>query len=66
VPIKQWYDVIGEKIVVDATLDSIVHGAQRIKLKVNHLEESGAEKNTRETIKLLFLLIKKHPSCYLY
>ena len=42
-------------------LNSIVNRAQRIELKANRLEESGVEKKTRKTIKLLFLLIKKHP-----
>ena len=32
-PVKQWYEVIGEKTVADAVLDRIVHNAQRIELK---------------------------------
>jgi DNA replication protein DnaC len=32
-PVKQWYDVIGEKTVADAVMDRIVHNAQRIELK---------------------------------
>ena len=32
-PVKQWYDVIGENTVADAVLDRIVHNAQRIELK---------------------------------
>ena len=32
-PVKQWYEVIGEQTVADAILDRIVHNAQRIELK---------------------------------
>jgi DNA replication protein DnaC len=32
-PVKQWYDVIGENTVADAVLDRIVHNAHRIELK---------------------------------
>jgi hypothetical protein len=35
-------------------INSIVNGAQRTELKANHLEESGVEKKTKRTIKLLF------------
>jgi DNA replication protein DnaC len=33
VPVKQWYEIIGEKTIADAILDRIVHDAQRIELK---------------------------------
>ncbi|MDR2691159.1 MAG: IS21-like element helper ATPase IstB [Dysgonamonadaceae bacterium] len=32
VPVKGWYDVIGEKTVADAVLDRIVHNALRVEL----------------------------------
>lgn len=32
-PVKQWYDVIGENTLADAVLDRIVHTAHRIELK---------------------------------
>lgn len=32
-PVKQWYDVIGEKTVADAILDRLVHQSLRIELK---------------------------------
>jgi DNA replication protein DnaC len=32
VPVKGWYDVIGEKNVVDAVLDRILHNALRVEL----------------------------------
>lgn len=31
-PVKQWYDTIGEKTMADAILDRLVHDAQRIEL----------------------------------
>ena len=44
-PVKQWYDVIGEKTIADAILDRIVHGAHRIELKGESLRKKVAEKN---------------------
>ena len=38
-PVKQWYDVIGEKTIADAILDRIVHSAQRIELKGESLRK---------------------------
>ncbi|HFI4797883.1 TPA: IS21-like element helper ATPase IstB [Elizabethkingia anophelis] len=32
IPVKQWYDIIGEKTVVDAVLDRIVHHSLRVEL----------------------------------
>jgi DNA replication protein DnaC len=32
-PVRQWYEIIGEKTVADAILDRIVHNAHRIELK---------------------------------
>lgn len=32
-PVKQWYEVIGEKTIADAILDRIVHDAHRIEIK---------------------------------
>jgi len=43
-PVKQWYDVIGEKTLADAILDRIVHDAHRIELK----GESLRKKQNRE------------------
>ena len=40
-PIKQWYDVIGEKTIADAILDRIVHNAQRITLKGESLRKKS-------------------------
>jgi DNA replication protein DnaC len=33
VPVKQWYEIIGEKTIADAILDRIVHDAIRLDLK---------------------------------
>ena len=32
-PVKEWYDVIGEKTVADAILDRLVHDAHRLELE---------------------------------
>ena len=52
-PVKQWYEVIGEKTVAGAILDRIVHGAQRIELKGESLRrkwnKKGEQENTGES-----------------
>lgn len=47
-PVKQWYDVIGEKTVADAILDRIVHRSQRIALEGESLRKKWNRK-TEET-----------------
>ncbi len=32
-PVKQWYEIIGEKTMADAILDRIVHNAHRMELR---------------------------------
>jgi DNA replication protein DnaC len=44
-PVKQWYDVIGEKTIADAILDRLVHGANRIDLKGESLRRRLVNKN---------------------
>lgn len=44
-PVKQWYDIIGEQTIADAILDRIVHGANRIELRGESLRRRAAEKN---------------------
>lgn len=39
VPIKQWYEVIGEKTVADAIMDRIIHEAHRLDLKGESLRK---------------------------
>ena len=46
-PVRQWYDVIGEKTVADAILDRIVHDAHRIELTGESMRKMRG-KNTRE------------------
>ena len=45
-PVKQWYEVIGEKTVADAILDRIVHDAHRIELKGESLRRKWNKKIT--------------------
>ena len=39
VPVKNWYDLIGDKTVADAILDRLVHNALRIELKGDSLRK---------------------------
>lgn len=32
IPVKEWYDVIGEKTIADTVLDRIVHNSLRVEL----------------------------------
>ena len=43
-PVKQWYDVIGEKTVADAVMDRIVHSAARVELKGESLRRKWNKK----------------------
>lgn len=47
-PVKQWYEIIGEKTIADAILDRIVHDAQRLELKGESLRKRKSQEN--ETI----------------
>lgn len=38
-PVKMWYEIIGEQTVADAILDRIVHDAHRIELKGESLRK---------------------------
>ena len=44
VPVKDWYDVIGEKTIADAVLDRIVHQAIRIELFGESLRKCKSKK----------------------
>jgi DNA replication protein DnaC len=48
-PVKQWYDIIGEKTLADAILDRIVHDAHRIELKGESLRKKQ-NRGTEETL----------------
>ncbi|OSZ77998.1 ATP-binding protein [Chitinophagaceae bacterium IBVUCB1] len=43
-PVKQWYDVIGEQTVADAIMDRILHNAQRIELRGESLRRKWNRK----------------------
>lgn len=43
-PVKQWYEVIGEKTIADAILDRILNNAQRIELKGDSLRRKENKK----------------------
>jgi DNA replication protein DnaC len=43
VPVKNWYDVIGEQTVADAILDRLVHQAVRVELKGESLRKNKKE-----------------------
>ncbi len=43
-PVKQWYEVIGETTVADAILDRILNNAQRIELKGESLRRKWSKK----------------------
>ena len=45
IPVKEWYDIIGEKTIADAILDRIVHHSLRVEL---HGESLGRNKNKTE------------------
>lgn len=47
-PVKQWYDVIGEKTVADAILDRLVHQSLRIELKGESLRRKWKGKLAQE------------------
>jgi DNA replication protein DnaC len=48
VPVKNWYDVIGEQTVADAILDRLVHQSTRIELKGESLRKTKKQNNTVE------------------
>lgn len=49
-PVKQWYDVIGEKTVADAILDRLVHHSQRIELTGESLRRKWKGKVMSENL----------------
>jgi DNA replication protein DnaC len=51
-PVKEWYDVIGEKTVSDAILDRLVHDAHRIELIGESLRRKQAPKYQEEYEKI--------------
>lgn len=49
IPIKQWYDIIGEKTIADAFLDRMVHQSLRVEL---HGESLRRKKSNQECLYL--------------
>ena len=47
-PVKQWYEIIGEKTVADAILDRIVHNAHRMELTGESLRRKWNKRITNE------------------
>ena len=47
-PIKEWYEVIGETTIADAILDRVINNAQRIELKGESLRRKTVKKETEE------------------
>ncbi|MCS2489661.1 ATP-binding protein [Bacteroides fragilis] len=46
VPVRDWYDVIGEKTIADAVLDRIVHQAIHVKLFGKSLRKRKSKKES--------------------
>jgi len=44
-PVKEWYDVIGEKTVADAILDRLVHDANRIDIDGDSMRKNKKLRN---------------------
>ena len=47
IPVKEWYEVIGDKTIADAVLDRIVHHALRIELFGESLRRKNINKETQ-------------------
>ncbi len=45
VPVNKWHDIIGEKTVVDAILERIIHGAHCLELKGESLRKTKSASN---------------------
>jgi len=39
-PVKEWYEIIGEKTVADAILDRLVHDAHRIDIEGDSMRKN--------------------------
>lgn len=46
IPVKDWYEIIGEKTIADAVLDRIVHQALRVELFGESLRKSKSKKES--------------------
>ena len=46
IPVKDWYDIIGEKTIADAVLDRIVHQTVRVELTGDSLRKKNIKKES--------------------
>ena len=46
IPVRDWYDIIGEKTIADAVLDRIVHQAIRVELTGDSLRKKNIKKES--------------------
>ena len=44
-PVKEWYDVIGEKTIADAILDRLVHDANRVDIDGDSMRKNKKLRN---------------------
>ncbi len=44
-PVKEWYDVIGEKTIADAILDRLVHDANRVDIDGESMQKNKKLRN---------------------
>ena len=44
IPVKDWYDIIGEKTIADAVLDRLVHQAIKIELHGESIRKLQSKK----------------------
>jgi DNA replication protein DnaC len=44
-PVKEWYDVIGEKTLADAILDRLVHDANRVNIDGDSMRKNRNLRN---------------------
>lgn len=45
IPVKEWYDIIGEKTIADAVLDRIVHQPIRVELQGESLRRKKSDQD---------------------
>lgn len=51
-PVSQWYDIIGEKTIADATMDRLVHQAHRFELEGESMRKKKVVQKTQISINL--------------
>ena len=46
-PVSQWYDIIGDKTIADATMDRLVHHAHRFELQGESMRKKKPKLETQ-------------------